>query len=252
MIKTEIVPLKEQPVSDNVIRTTTGDTENGYFASSPPETSDIRAKPTYSANDKLKDEEVRFLKDIIEYPFMGVAKRYKTLLLSVRKGTKLKESMLAKGIIDIEEINTGKASLSLLKPTEAGIILARKHGIEQKKLDYRASLEHEYWRHKAAGFCKALGYHVEYEVPVNGKADIIARKGDISIAIEVETGKNNLSDAIENIKKNLKKDFMKVILISSDNAFLERVRLKMKSENLDSDKRVNNLPAHQFCAGKKK
>jgi len=186
----------------------------------------------------------------MEYPFIGVAKRYKRLFLSARKGNDLKEALAGRGIIETEEINTGNANLVLLKPTDAGLKLARELGIEHKKVDYRASLEHEYWRHKAANFCKALGYQVAFEVPVNGNADIVARKADLAIAIEVETGKNNILYAVGNIKKNLTKGFERVISLVSDGAFLERLRLQLKEENLDSDERIKTLPAHQFCAGK--
>ena len=250
MIKTDIVPIKEQTVTDAAIRGHTAAPSGGYSAYSPPEAPQIRPAPTDSANDKLIDDEIKILRDIMEYPFIGVAKRYKRLFLSARKGNDLKEALAGRGIIVTEEINTGNANLVLLKPTEAGLKLAKELGLELKKVDYRASLEHEYWRHKAANFCKALGYQVEFEVPVNGNADIVARKSDLAIAIEVETGKNNIPYAVGNIKKNLTKGFERVIALVSDGAFLERLRLQLKEENLDSDERVKILPAHQFCAGK--
>ncbi|KKW22065.1 MAG: hypothetical protein UY62_C0012G0001, partial [Parcubacteria group bacterium GW2011_GWF2_50_9] len=250
MIKTDIVPIKEQTVTDAAIRDRTAAPGDGCSAYSQPETPQIRPEPADSANDKLTDDEIKILGDIMEYPFIGVAKRYKRLFLSARKGNDLKEALAGRGIIETEEINTGNANLVLLKPTDAGLKLARELGIEHKKVDYRASLEHEYWRHKAANFCKALGYQVAFEVPVNGNADIVARKADLAIAIEVETGKNNILYAVGNIKKNLTKGFERVISLVSDGAFLERLRLQLKEENLDSDERIKTLPAHQFCAGK--
>ncbi|OGR74275.1 MAG: hypothetical protein A2089_03805 [Elusimicrobia bacterium GWD2_63_28] len=249
MIKTEIVPIKEMPVPDSALRRDTGPPEGGCFTYSPPEASETSHNPGDSAPDNITEDETRLLKDILEYPFIGVAKRYKKLFLSARKGNELKETLTRKGIVETEEINTGKASLMLLKPTALGLRLAHELGLEQKKpIDFRASLEHEYWRHKAATFCKALGYQVEYEAKVNGKTDIVARKDDISIAIEIETGKNNLDYAIGNIKKNLTKGFDRVISLVSEPAFLVRLQEQARAGHLDVPD-VKIMPAHQFCAG---
>lgn len=248
MIKTEIVPIKEQSVPDSALRRDTGPPEGGYFAYSPPEAPETSHPPGDSAPDNITEDETRLLKDILEYPFIGVAKRYKRLFLSARKGNELKEALTGKDIVETEEINTGKASLMLLKPTALGLRLAQELGLEQKKIDFRASLEHEYWRHKAATFCKALGYQVEYEAKVNGKTDIVARKDDIAIAIEIETGKNNLDYAVGNIKKNLTKGFNRIISLVSEPAFLVRLQEQARAGHLDVPG-VKIMPAHQFCAG---
>jgi hypothetical protein len=248
MIKTRIVPIKEQAVTDAAVKGHMASLRRSYFADSLPETPPADCTSSDSAADKIDDEEMRLVADIIEHPFIGVAKRYKRLCLSARKGNELKEGLLKRGILEAEEINTGSAMLMLLKPTALGLRLAKEAGIEAKRLDYRASLEHEYWRHKAAAFCRSLGYSVSFEVLINGKADIIAQKGDLAIAIEIETGKNSIQSAINNIQKSLPKAFEKVISLVSDTSFLARLEAQLKESGL-YDERIRVMPASQFCAG---
>ena len=82
-------------------------------------------------------------------------------------------------------------------------------GIEAKALPKNASLEHEEVVTKRY---QARGYKVEKEVPVGeGKAiDLVARKGNESIAIEIETAR---SDIEGNMRKCKEAGFADVVVV---------------------------------------
>lgn len=100
----------------------------------------------------------------------------------------------------------------MLKLTQdAGSLLA-SFGVKVKSLPKNASLEHEYYKELVARHYRLNGYEVEKEVPIGeGKeVDLVATKGNESIAIEVETGK---SDVEENIRKCKEAGFEKVVVV---------------------------------------
>jgi len=71
---------------------------------------------------------------------------------------------------------------------------------------------------------RLAGYRVKEEVPIKGgSVDLVASDGKELIAIEIETGK---SDAIRNIRKDLKAGFDRVVVGVLD------LKLKEKIEGL--------------------
>jgi hypothetical protein len=56
----------------------------------------------------LEDNEIAFLKDILEHPDSGVAARYKRVGLSVRQGQKLIEKLFEEGLIE-QRLETTKS-----------------------------------------------------------------------------------------------------------------------------------------------
>jgi predicted RecB family endonuclease len=81
--------------------------------------------------------------------------------------------------------------------------------------------EHEYWKYIIAEQFKEKGYTVEFEVQINGHcADLVAKKDEENIAVEVETGK---SDAISNITQDLQAEFKQVACFVLSQTQLEKL-----------------------------
>ncbi len=70
-------------------------------------------------------------------------------------------------------------------------------------------------RNLLQGITDQKGYMVEKEVPIGEKkaVDLVARKGNDRIAIEIETGK---SDFEENIRKAKEAEFENIVVVNTN------------------------------------
>ena len=82
---------------------------------------------------------------------------------------------------------------------------------------HRESLEHRYWVRQTCRHFEKQGYTTIREHPVkgNGAVDILAQKAGRQVVIEVETGKSDIANNIEKIKKY---PFDQVILVATNPA----------------------------------
>jgi hypothetical protein len=74
-----------------------------------PETEDTQDRP-----------EIRFLKDVQDFPDSGIAGRYKRLGISVRQGQKIKAYLAADGLIEEQEERTSTGKLLRIVLTRQG------------------------------------------------------------------------------------------------------------------------------------
>jgi len=259
LIKIPLMRIKKGLVTDRAIRAKTG----GYFTySSPVEAQNGSfgvipaghkergllkegySRHVESENEVIPEEEKdlteigkRFIMDIVNSPFTGVANRYKRLKMSTRNGNAIKELLIKKELVRREEIATRNGRIVLLELTKRGEDIAKKSGCKLKKLNGRAGPEHEYWRYRIGKYYEKHGYKVSMEMPVNGQVDIVAEKGEQRIAVEIETGKR-ISRAISNIEKDLKADFTMVISVATSRSVEEKIRNQLKEKELDKDRKV--------------
>ena len=196
--------------------------------------------------DKLTEKETLLFKGIIEHPFVGIAERYKRLGMTAEQGNKAKEDLFKKGVVEPEKVNTGKSQILLLKLTKVGEEIANELGYPLIRIDGQASLEHEYWRNRVAQYCRNFGYQVKFEVHVNGDSDIVAEKGDLRIALEIETGKNGVNDAIDNIQKNLKAGFEQIISVATNKEFFGELQNKVKEMGPETKDRIKVALSDKF------
>jgi len=68
--------------------------------------------------DKKPDIEMAFLKNVINYPDIGIAERYRHLGISVRQGQKLKDKLLKEGLIEESRQTTPTGRLIAIHLTE--------------------------------------------------------------------------------------------------------------------------------------
>ena len=80
------------------------------------------------AAEKHNSTEMSFLKDVREYPDSGIAARYKRPGLSVRQGQRLKDELVAKGMIEEHQETTGTGRLSRVSLTTQGNELVSQAG----------------------------------------------------------------------------------------------------------------------------
>ena len=110
----------------------------------------------------------------------------------------------------------------LYQLTDHGRSVASSLGIDSGSPP-RASLEHTFWARKVAQQFERDGFNVSYEQPVigNGVVDVVAGRSDERVAIEIETGK---SDITGNLAKLRGRGFDRVVLGATSPAAVSACR----------------------------
>lgn len=237
LTKIPLVRIKKGVVTDRAVKAKMG----GYFSSSVPNLAVTSHLEVLPAGHK----EISFIMDVVKNPFIGIANRYKRLNVSTRNGNAIKELLIKKELIREKQIVIRSGRIILLELTKKGEKMAKKSGCKLKRLNGRAGLEHEYWRHRIGKYYEKQGYKVNMETPVNGQVDIVAEKGKQRIAIEIETGKH-ISRALSNIEKDLKSHFTTVISVATSRSVEEKIRNRLRKKELDRNKKVEVTSVSAF------
>lgn len=175
----------------------------------------------------LSREEIRFLADTATRPLSTTVARYQRLHLSRRKGNAIRLSLLKAGIIEPVPIATRSGQVMLNQLTDMGRSLCDRIGIDSGP-SARPGIEHQYWCNKMADYYEEMGYEVrsEFALPTGGIIDLVAQRPGERIAIEVETGK---SDITSNIAKLRDEGFDRCILMATCPEAVEACRKAIRS-----------------------
>jgi hypothetical protein len=133
------------------------------------------------------------LEDLLNNPFVGVDKRAKRLGLVPRDSTIIQNRLIENKIIRSAVIDRRK----LFELTEQGEKIIAELGLKIKK-DKNQSIEHRYFTEKVKELLEKDGWTVFKE---KSDLDLVAQMDDKTVAIEVETGKNNIDQIEKNIAK---------------------------------------------------
>ena len=160
-----------------------------------PVRSDDAIKNT-EQNTELTEEEAAFLADVAGFQDSPVRERYRRLGWGAAKGDTIQKSLLRKGMLRVA--GHGRKGTKLLALTEkAKAVLnlqpaTRRHG----------GPLHRYWVAHLGGLLRKTGYSVSFEYPVGGGrcVDILAQRGGRTIAIQVETRNDRISEAAATLK----------------------------------------------------
>jgi hypothetical protein len=180
----------------------------------------------------LNDDAFRLFMDILTFPADGVKARYKRLHMSIGSGNRLKELLVNQGWLESQTVDIGqtrKTCLRLTKQASEALNLgdtAPQHG----------SIVHEYWKGYYAQRFAELGYQVALEVQrISGRVDVVARKDNLKIAVEVETGK---SDFMRNLRQDMTAKYDKIIVVATDKNALEKIEKSLAKEGLIIPNRI--------------
>lgn len=169
--------------------------------------------------EELTKEEIRFLMDMYNRPFLNLTERRNALSLSADKGTKLVKNLQDKGLCKTIEINLGgRGKLSkYLAFTNEGF---KAIGMQEKYKINDSNFEHSFWEDRIDGHfgneCKTA-----IEKMVKGK--------EIDVVLEIEAGIIAIEVAMtsayekENIIRDIKAGCLKVIVACKNKKVLEEV-----------------------------
>jgi len=181
----------------------------------------------------LNDEAFGLFNDILTFPNDGVKARYKRLNLSIGSGNRLKQLLLDLGWIESQTVDLGQARKICLRLTKRAKDSLNLDSTEPQ----HGSIVHEYWKRFYAQRFQEQGYHVDLEVPrISGRVDIVARKENERIAIEIETGKSNF---IRNVQQDLAARYDKVIVVATDKSAFKKTEKQLAQAGLLLRQRVN-------------
>ena len=185
-------------------------------------------------DEPLTDEALTFVHDVMQHEDDGVRGRYQRLGLSGDKGNRLKNQLVENGILDEQEVKTGRTYKLLLRVTPRA-----RERLGLKKNLGRGSLTHEYWKRFYANRLGLDGYRVELEATRPngvGRVDVLARRASDSVAVEIETGK---SDVVWNVRQDLRAGFDRVLVVATDESALKKVEGQLAREGMSIPTRVN-------------
>lgn len=200
----------------------------GLFSFSQSENAHLNernAERVFSKTDKvikeLEDMHVRFIKDVLQYPYSGISARYQRLQVSTKNGNRIKGDLEREGIIMMIPVSTGDAQVKLTEITSFGREIVKLILPDWKLRKAINGTEHRYWKNRIASALEKEGLHVEVEKPLNGdRVDIHAENGN-KTAIEIETGKSNIK---HNINKNLRAGYKQVLLVPTNKNAQRKIR----------------------------
>ncbi|MBC8402184.1 MAG: ATP-binding protein [Candidatus Marinimicrobia bacterium] len=207
----------------------------------PPESSNIKDIPDIPEPRKIEagitQQELELMEDIKTHPFSGVVERYKRLNWSRRKGNENKIALIEKNLIEIQEIPTRSGRVVILKLSKTGEELISKTIPDHDEQLRQGGIIHEYWKNRYAEKYESDGYKITIEEPIGqGKSvDVVVRKDDHSIAIEIETGRSNI---LENIKKCLKHDFNEIIIVATSQQIEIKILRLLKETGLIRNRKI--------------
>ncbi|MCG2661711.1 MAG: hypothetical protein L6437_15875, partial [Kiritimatiellae bacterium] len=171
-------PCKEQFVTDAEIRA-----HMSTFHANPdmeypgiPDADISPDIPTTDKKDELSEKEKELLKSIWMEPYNSTVKKYQRLGVSRRQGQKLRQGLIAKGLIKKVPCMIPEGQVVLMEITAKGRKILGEIGIDTSKYNPReGGAVHRYWVERMAKKYRERGYQVEKEVAVGDRIiDVVA------------------------------------------------------------------------------
>jgi len=242
LIRFPLVPVEKGAVTDERLRSKTGDSVDSGKERVPLGTTD-HVRPIRRDDLSGEDGLFRFLLDVVQHPDDGVRRRYERLGVSVDQGNRWKNQLLRAVHLTSESVIVNGSRTVLLRPTQTGQALLGPNPLEAT----RASMAHEFWKRRCAARYRGLGYRVTLEAPrKGGYVDLLAERGTERVGIEIETGK---SDVIANVRNDLAERFTRVVVVCTDDAAMTVVERKLVQAGLLIPNRVTlSLRDHHAAA----
>ena len=237
LVKFPLVNINKGSVTDDILARysainkakTTGSGRNTpilkhNYSMLQPDFGQVPRIPLYDI--PLEEPAFAFIEDVLAFPDDGVKARYKRLDMSIGTANRLKDQLLAQGWLEDQTVDIGQTRKVILRLT--------KQSKDALGLDIpdpqHGSIVHEYWKRFFAQRFGEQGYHVEFEVPrQSGRVDVVAKKENEKIAIEIETGKSNF---IRNVQQDLVTKYDKIIVVATDKSAFQRIEKSLVQAGL--------------------
>jgi DNA-binding MarR family transcriptional regulator/ribosomal protein S24E len=189
--------------------------------------------------EPVTQQEKRFLEFVGEHPQLSLTEIYRQLDLSGYMGTKLKKTLLEKGMVTEVTLSFGQA---FRPPT---VLLLTRTGYEAVGLQVKAGRGgplHRYIQAKIKQQAEGRGYSADIEsyIPDTGqRVDVALHKDNVRVAVEIAVI-SKVEHEFENITKCLGAGYDKVLAVFTDSELLQEVRAftqsRLQAEEMDKVK----------------
>ncbi|MEX2217668.1 MAG: DUF87 domain-containing protein [Phycisphaerales bacterium] len=177
----------------------------------------------------LSSAELSFIEDVLHHQDDGVKARYRRLGLSGHRGNATKERLVREGWLESAVVPLGRTRKVILRPSKETKELLGLPAAATR----REGIAHEYWKRIMAQRLEDAGYAVRIEAPrtggASGSADVVGTKDGASVAVEIETGR---SDAVANVRNDLRAGYARVVVACTDKAALAAVEASLARAGL--------------------
>ena len=200
-LKFPLEPCKDQFVTDAEIRAhmSTFNANPGIESRGISDTDIFPDIPQADKKDELTEKEKELLKSIWEEPYNSTVKKYQRMGVSRRQGQKLRQGLIAKGLIKKAPCMVPEGQIVLMEITANGRKILAEIGVDTSKYNPReGGAVHRYWVERMADQYRQKGWHVRKEVPVNDRIiDVVAQSPEgRKVGIEIMR-KGNTCDVVE-------------------------------------------------------
>jgi len=197
-------PLKKDVSEDQLYRRMEDQWKQLSSQSSRSTWSSTNTEPVNPDTVDVDDNEEKLLAEIAENPYRNSTGHYKQFS-SISKGSRAKNKLVEKDLIQAVKVAKHNTSLKLLVPTEKAEKAVPDIDFSENRINTRGSIEHEYWQFKTAEQLEDEGYKVEYE---KNDADVHAEKDGEKKAVEIALQGANRE--IDHVKKHLENGYTTV------------------------------------------
>ena len=176
--------------------------------------------PPKVAKAALSDEARRLLADVAAEPSSGVTQRYSRLGLSRREGTALKETLVRDELVREVFVSLPGGRVTLLEPTEQGWKILGEEGPPAR----HGGPVHRFWvAEDRESILSDDGFEVDLEAPQEqGRTlDLVARRADAVVAVEVEVSGRRLEASLEKLRQT---GASRKVLACADKGVMDRAR----------------------------
>lgn len=235
MIRVPEVRVSKGSVTDKVLEQVFGKPQavsmigNGSRSALPLSGSIEALSGTLQAStpkDRHSPSTIALLQDILLNSEDGVDNRYKRLGFSASRGSRLRDQLILKGLVEKQVVKVGGTRRVALRLTKEGY-----DALGSEPANMQPSLAHEFFKALWAHRLSLEGWEVEKEGSrkSGGRVDVIAKRGKERIAIEVETG---LSDIAGNVLNDLEEGFTRILIVPTDKTAEAKVTKALVENNL--------------------
>jgi DNA-binding MarR family transcriptional regulator len=155
--------------------------------------------------------------------------------LNAYQGSKARDGLLRKGLIEVKDVPVRTGRLKGLELTPKGREAAEGLGLEAGPSFRKGGPEHSYWKKRIADGLRRKGWQVieEYRLGGGKAVDLVAVRDGERMAIEIETGN---SEAVYNIRKSMEAGFERIFCVALDGRLKRKIEEQLRSLGMDRER----------------
>jgi DNA-binding MarR family transcriptional regulator len=183
----------------------------------------------------LAANEALLLRDVADARMSSVTERYMRLRLNAYQGSKARDSLLRKGLIEVKDVPVRTGRVKALELTPKGREAAEGLGLEAGPSFRTGGPEHSYWKRRIADGLRQKDWQVieEYRIGGGRAVDLAAVKGRERMAIEIETGN---SEAVYNVRKSMEAGFERIFCVALDGHLKKKIEEQLMALGIDRER----------------